>query len=51
MCIRTINEKAMNLKKNEKGHRENLMGGKGEGELCNYIIISKNKRNNENVKN
>lgn len=41
----------MNLKKNEEGHMENLMGGKGEGELCNYIKIWKNKRNSENVKN
>lgn len=50
MHIRTINEKSNDFEKNEEEHMENLMGGKEEGEICNYIIISRNKRNNENVK-
>lgn len=44
MRLRTINEKSNEFEKNEEGHMENLMGGKGEGELCNYIKIWKKQK-------
>lgn len=44
-----MNKEAMTLKEGKEGYVGGLGGSKGKEEWCNYIIISKNRKDEEHL--